>query len=604
MNGFSGTVETACTSDICSRKIECGECQKKLRDPRVLPCLHTFCLDCLRDVKPYVVNCDSDLASGSSASGSGSLSSKSSTLTILCPTCVVEVELPEDGVEGLPVNFVSQKLLLLQSLNEESSKLQCDLCDDSSPAAVRCEDCSIYMCSFCLQAHKRQRKTSSHTILTIEEAREKGVNKIHRPVFCSRHINEELRMFCETCDETVCRDCCLVEHREHKCDFIDNVCDGKMKVVQNLLSQTKPHIDVLRVAIDGVKSMQADVKEKSKQLNADITYFIDSYIHALQKHKDYLLSKVAEIAVQKENVLQLQKIQLEQTLGDFEDSCEFVSDALNDGSGAEILSFKKIIINRLKELNSMKYTCEPKENAFIRFDSEETAGLVDGYEVKGNVIGKEAQPLKCIAKGEGLSFGKQGERSEFMVMVKHGRNNLGGKEYQLKVEMVAKDNQNRKVKVDVANEKNGIHSVSYVPPVPGQYLVIVYLNGRHIQGSPFTVNVQGLPPLPIQRASSVKEMSLSPIPHSGIWHCCTFCSSEGNKNAICGCGGNMPGGFKGCGHGHPGHPGGKHWSCCGQSDIESSCDMNSVNSISTSSSTSALSQQFYTLPKSFKTVAL
>lgn len=30
-------------------------------------------------------------------------------------------------------------------------------------------------------------------------------------------------------------------------------------------------------------------------------------------------------------------------------------------------------------------------------------------------------------------------------------------------------------------------------------------------------------------------------PHTGIYHCCTFCSSGGKKEAICGCGGTMPG---------------------------------------------------------------
>ncbi|XP_076284798.1 uncharacterized protein LOC143211215 [Lasioglossum baleicum] len=51
--------------------------------------------------------------------------------------------------------------------------------------------------------------------------------------------------------------------------------------------------------------------------------------------------------------------------------------------------------------------------------------------------------------------------------------------------------------------------------------------------------------------------------HSGVYHCCTFCSSGGKKEATCGCRGIMPGGYQGCGHGHVGHPGVSHWSCCG-----------------------------------------
>lgn len=60
-----------------------------------------------------------------------------------------------------------------------------------------------------------------------------------------------------------------------------------------------------------------------------------------------------------------------------------------------------------------------------------------------------------------------------------------------------------------------------------------------------------------------ERLSASRLMHSGIYHCCTFCSSGGKKEIICGCRGIMPGGYKGCGHGHIGHPGVDHWSCCG-----------------------------------------
>ncbi|KAK2585308.1 hypothetical protein KPH14_009992 [Odynerus spinipes] len=60
-----------------------------------------------------------------------------------------------------------------------------------------------------------------------------------------------------------------------------------------------------------------------------------------------------------------------------------------------------------------------------------------------------------------------------------------------------------------------------------------------------------------------KQLSLLNQKHSGIYHCCTFCSSGGKKDVVCACGGKMPGGYQGCGHGHVGHPGSNHWSCCG-----------------------------------------
>ncbi|KAM6309762.1 E3 ubiquitin-protein ligase TRIM45 [Podargus strigoides] len=82
----------------------------------------------------------------------------------------------------------------------------------------------------------------------------------------------------------------------------------------------------------------------------------------------------------------------------------------------------------------------------------------------------------------------------------------------------------------------------------------LYVRGQHVQGSPFTLVVK----------NEFHE-------HQGVFHCCTFCSSGGQKAARCACGGTLPGGYQGCGHGHQGHPGSPHWSCCGQVKENSEC---------------------------------
>lgn len=37
-----------------------------------------------------------------------------------------------------------------------------------------------------------------------------------RPVFCPIHKQEPLKLYCETCDTLTCRDCQLLEHKEHR----------------------------------------------------------------------------------------------------------------------------------------------------------------------------------------------------------------------------------------------------------------------------------------------------------------------------------------------------------------------------------------------------
>lgn len=95
--------------------------------------------------------------------------------------------------------------------------------------------------------------------------------------------------------------------------------------------------------------------------------------------------------------------------------------------------------------------------------------------------------------------------------------------------------------------------ISFTPEVPGLMTLSIKIQDKDIKGSPFGLCARTL------------------RPHSGLFHCCTFCSSNGSKTAICACESKMPGGYKGCGHGHEGHPGRRHWSCCANIIESSEC---------------------------------
>ena len=72
--------------------------------------------------------------------------------------------------------------------------------------------------------HKRGRNTKSHHLMNLEEAVEEGPMAVYmsRPSFCKEHNGEMLKLFCETCDKTVCSDCTVVKHQGHKCIFVSD----------------------------------------------------------------------------------------------------------------------------------------------------------------------------------------------------------------------------------------------------------------------------------------------------------------------------------------------------------------------------------------------
>uniref|UniRef100_A0A8C7G7F9 Tripartite motif containing 45 n=1 Tax=Oncorhynchus kisutch TaxID=8019 RepID=A0A8C7G7F9_ONCKI len=147
-----------------------------------------------------------------------------------------------------------------------------------------------------------------------------------------------------------------------------------------------------------------------------------------------------------------------------------------------------------------------------------SAGKVRGYPVVEVIHAKTLELSRCTIEGEGKTQTKALVTCVFCS----------------------------RLEVAVVDNSDGSYSISYTPVEPGSYSMWDQPRVRGHQVSPFVLNVK-------------RKVQW----HCGTFHCCSFCSSGGSKEARCGCTGTMPGGFRGCDHGHKGLPGKPHWSCCG-----------------------------------------
>ncbi|KAF6076218.1 tripartite motif containing 45 [Phyllostomus discolor] len=519
-------------------KTHCPSCMGLFKTPRLLPCLHTVCTKCLEQLEPFSVvdirGGDSDTSSEGSIFQELKPRGLQPQIGILCPVCDAQVDLPVGGVKALTIDHLAMNDVMLESLRGEGQGLVCDLCSDRE-VEKRCQTCKANLCHFCCQAHRRQKKTTYHTMVDLEDL--KGYSRIGKAILCPAHPAEELRLFCELCDRPVCRDCVVGDHREHPCDFTSNVIHKHGDSVRELLKDTQPHVEALEDALAQIKGTSSALQQRVEAVAADIRTFTEGYVKAIEEHRDKLLKQLEDIRAQKENSLQLQKAQLEQLLADMRTGVEFTEHLLTCGSDLEILITKGVVVERLMKLNQVEYSAHPRVNDKICFSPQEKAGRCRGYEVYDLHRAREKQTtsftLLC-KDAAGESMGRGGDN--------------------IQVAVVPKDKKDSPVRTMVQDNKDGTYCVSFTPKEPGVYTVLVCVKEQHVQGSPFTM--------------TVKKRHRS---HPGVFHCCTFCSSGGQKTARCACGGTMPGGYLGCGHGHKGHPGRPHWSCCGKFTEKSEC---------------------------------
>ncbi|XP_029315518.1 tripartite motif-containing protein 45 [Cottoperca gobio] len=537
----------------------CNGCKRLYRDPKILPCLHTFCSDCIGQLEPFSVSSRSDRAEN----GEGeAVEQDRLTVTVLCPDCDSEVDIPPSGLGGLSTDHLALDEVFLETL-VTNGPLGCDLCGEGR-AKSRCDVCCVNLCEFCCQAHRRQKRTASHSVQCLEEL--KSCGRLRRPVLCSLHPGQELRLFCHPCDLPVCLECAATLHRDHRCCPAHDIIDLHGDSIRELVTvRLRPHMDRLKDSLQKVEVSQEALRARVDATATEVRAFARAYASAVEAHCLSLLHGLEELRVQRRNLLHLQKAQLQQALLDVGVGVEFAERLLSCGSDVEILSAKGVTLRRLTSLAENSYDPHPAtvahdDGSGISFMAREPAGGVEGYPLVGVINSKTVDISKCVIEGEGLQKGSEGQQGHFTLACRDsaGEQVARGGEHVL-VSIVHKEKKNRTVEATVVDNSDGSYSVSYTPEEPGAYSVWVCVKAQHVKGSPFLLTVKRK----LRR-------------HSGTFHCCSFCSSGGAKEARCGCTGTMPGGFKGCGHGHKGHPRKPHWSCCGSTVEQSECLPQSV----------------------------
>ena len=119
-------------------------------------------------------------------------------------------------------------------------------------------------------------------MLSMAEVQTLGSKALSKPPFCVKHTSETLKLFCETCEETICRDCTIVDHREHEYNFVADVAEREREVLHILLNKTKDKELAVSNGIETVQAMKELVESKVSEVNKEVDEFFDEQVKALE----------------------------------------------------------------------------------------------------------------------------------------------------------------------------------------------------------------------------------------------------------------------------------------------------------------------------------
>ena len=407
------------------------------------------------------------------------------------------VQILQGKIDLPPANFFVNNLLSVVALHEDSggSSLECDNCESGDPPVNRCATCSYFLCEFCTISHQRGRNTSSHRLMTLEEAKKMGSAAITKPAICKEHDGEVIKLFCETCEKAICRDCTIVKHRDHKYTFVKDAFAKGKESLHKILSDTETKATALKEAIDGVLEMRRNVNSYAVDTVQEVDKCFKKLTACLNNRRSQLITEIRKSSKKKLKSLQSQQEELETAFAKVQSSVDFTKKALENGSEVEILNMQKHVSSRLQDLNSTKWQLEPCVNEGIKFTDDKQ--LEHDINTFGNVTDKVSLTCAFLSTitmengEEGLMYNTLcGQPVNFIINAKEhtGRiRQMGTSDvFNVLITPVNSHSGNTPVNQEVKNCGNGTYSFCHTPTQAGHYKLSVQLRNGHVKGSPFT----------------------------------------------------------------------------------------------------------------------
>lgn len=463
-------------------ELTCAVCQELFKDPKTLPCLHTFCEHCLR--------ASEEARRGLQQANSVSIRPNE----LQCPTCR-GVSMHENGISDIATNFTYVNLVEHLGISEtvrSDEVMRCGKCKEGvdAPAVGFCYDCRAALCDFCFSMHERSKDLGRHKYHTLEQIRSMGdVPPVKRVYNCPRHDGEAIKLYCFQCEKVICRDCTLRDHQSHPFEFINDVIDSEKELIREHVAPLTDVGRTLKEAADAIRAELCSFEENRDRRLSAVDDAIDRSIGVLENRRHVLREEAENIFAYKAKSVKLQLEELDSMQASVSSTLDFTTTTLDKGSGVDILKYKPELMARADTLRELSKTLT------LEIREEDTAQFV--FEADALATLGELREAPCAeksqAEGEELKEAMQLEETRFVVCghgAKGQRLQHGGGIGTVEVTCEPRTTgQLEHCSGELKDNGDGTYTACYKAQYPGKNSVHVKFGETPIRGSPFKVNV-------------------------------------------------------------------------------------------------------------------
>ena len=331
------------------KDLTCSVCLEDFKQPKVLPCCHTFCKGCLERI----------------------LEKSGQKGSLICPQCRAEHSVPVGGTGAFSTDFTVLQAFRKHSLT--AKRMSCGMCSSQdAPPASFCEECEEYLCEYCNGAHRRMKLFTDHNVVALSEFKLESFNPKPKVYYCQQHPQNVVQLFCETCNQLLCGNCVV-----HSQSSSLHMFGSSSRQSMHTLTGSRHSMHTLTALSDGSKPMEKKLKELivsadrnrkqclsnlnsldkieeqrehyTQQLKAQVNTAVDLYIKCLEASRVRTLKEIDAKSSQESEDNQAQKQHLTSTVTCLNSDLKFALKALRCHDNTERIAMIGHAMSQLKQ---------------------------------------------------------------------------------------------------------------------------------------------------------------------------------------------------------------------------------------------------------------
>ncbi|XP_070548981.1 tripartite motif-containing protein 3-like [Ptychodera flava] len=315
---------TDLSNDLGDDFLRCAACLGNFKNPKIIPCFHTFCEPCLQTML------------------------KENKGRLICPTCRQLWQLPSDMVSKLDDNTFMSCVLDLVKKGPESKEEQsstCELCEDAEATHI-CVECQQTCCVNCQKVHKRTKITSGHSVLTLGEYKEtkaKNPSRLQQRWHCDVHTDSQVAFFCDTCQVPVCTACTVINHRapDHVHRDLAEVTAGFSERLSTIVKEMKAKAKEARESRAVARSMCDEANRLRQDGRKKVTMEMEAKIEKARAEGEKLLQEIDNAC---ENICkdgELKVGHMNFKYGNLVSMCSYLDEVIRRGNMPQLIATAK-----------------------------------------------------------------------------------------------------------------------------------------------------------------------------------------------------------------------------------------------------------------------